>query len=179
MKHKSNPGEILVLSNPRRHGGRRKHAARRRRNPSGFGGGLVGSAISIVKAGAIGAAGALANDVAYGFGKKFLPDALQSGWGRTGTKLASAVVLGMALNKLFPGKGRELAAGAATVTLHEAFSGLANQMAPALPLGAYEDNLLGFDEGDRVGAYMQSAQRVGAYMPAAGVGDIGGSDAAE
>lgn len=171
MKRK-NPAEIVVLSNPR---GRRRHRGHhrvRRRNPSM--GGIFGSVIPLLKEGAIGAGGALLNDVAYGFGKKFLPDALQSGWGRTGTKLGFAVLLGLVAGKVFPGQGRALAAGAATVTLHEAATSLMNQMAPSVPLGAYEDNLLGYDDpAQQMGAYMRSGSQVGAYMSkGSNVGDL-------
>lgn len=174
MKRKKNPvNEIVVLSNPRHRGHhRRKTHYRRRRNPSLSG--IFGGVVPMLKEGALGAAGALANDVAFGFGKKYLPDALQAGYGRTGAKLGFAVLLGMLLNKVFPGKGRSLAAGAATVTIHEAFVQLANQQLPSLPLGAYEDNLLGYDSAMPVGtgAYMPG---VGAYMPQgarASMGDL-------
>lgn len=165
MKRKKNPvNEIVVLSNPRHRGHRRKTHYRRRRNPSLSG--IFGGVVPMLKEGALGAAGALANDVAFGFGKKFLPEALQAGYGRSGAKLGFAVLLGMLLNRVFPGKGRALAAGAATVVIHEAFVGIANQQLPSLPLGAYEDNLLGYDSAPPVGAYMgaymaPSAQKVG------------------
>lgn len=162
---KKNPvNEIVVLSNPR---GRRKHHVRRRRNPSM--GGIFGGIVPMVKAGAVGAAGALANDVAFGFAKNWLPAALQTGYGRAGAKLGFAAAVAWALNKVMPGKGREFAAGAATVIFHELGTSLLNQAAPSLPLGAYEDNLLGYDSAPTVGAYMGQ----GAYMEkSAAVGDL-------
>lgn len=159
---KKNPvNELVVLSNPRR---RRSHSRKSyRRNPSMRG--VFGSVLPIVKEGAIGAAGGIANDALYGFAKKWLPESMQTGLARTATKLGFAVALGVIANKVGLGVGKAAAVGAATVTIHEALTGLVNQQLPSLPLGAYEDNLLGFDS---VGAYMaspaQSAQKVGAYM---------------
>lgn len=164
MKHKKNPvSEIVVLSNPhRRH--RRKHHVRRRRNPSISG--IFSGVVPMLKEGALGAVGGIANDVAFGFAKKFLPDALQSGWGRTGAKLGFAALVGFIAGKVLPGKGRALAVGAATVTLHEAATSLMNSQLPSIPLGAYEDSLLGYDSasivGPSMGAYMRNG--VGAYM---------------
>ena len=181
--------EILVLSNPRhkrkKSGKHRTHGRRHsyRRNPvMGFN---LSNAIGQVKDGALGAVGGLVNDAAYGYAKGYLPAALQDGYGRIGAKLGLAVVVGILANKLMPGKGRAIAVGAATVVLHEAGKALINQNAPAIPLGAYEDNaLLGYDSAQLlqpgsssgamaggVGVYM----RTGSYMPSAalnGVGDM-------
>ncbi len=172
--------ELIVLSNPR---GRRKHKAKRarrhtarrarhsraksyrraRRNPI-FSGGIFANVVKTLKEGALGAGGALLNDVAFGYTKGFLPVQLQAGNGRIGVKLAYAVALGMLVNKVASGKGAAVAVGAATVTLHELGRDLANSFAPSLPLGAYEDNaMLGYDSGRTFGAYMPGAQ-VGAYM---------------
>ena len=157
--------EVLVLSNPRG----RKKKFHRRRNP--IGGSLMNSAIDTVKNGALGAVGGLANDVVYGYAKGFLPAPLQAGYGRTGVKLATAVLLGIATDKVFRGRGKAVAVGAATVTLHEALRDLANQAAPNIPVGAYEDAAsLGYDgSAQRVGSYMQQ----GAYMRAPAAQSMG------
>lgn len=167
---KKNPvSEIVVLSNPHK---RRKHHVKRRRNPSFLSGGLVANFVKMLKVAAVGAGGALANDVAFGYVKGYLPAPLTTGYGRAAAKLVSAGLVGFLAGKVLKGKGTEIAAGAATVVLHEQLTALANQFAPALPLGAYEDNsLLGYDSAPAVGAYMGA----GAYMnqPAkAGVGDL-------
>lgn len=170
MKRKNPVSEIVVLSNPR--GRRRKRSrgyhVRRRRNP--IGGAFLGNCMTTLKEGAIGAGGALANDAVFGFAKKFLPDALTTGYGRTGVKLGLACVTGFLANMIFRGSGRAVAAGAATVVLHEVGTQLINQAAPMIPLGAYEDvNLLGMDSAETVGAYMGA----GAYMQKQGaVGDL-------
>jgi len=176
--------EILVLSNPRhkRKKSGKHHRRSYRRNPvMGFN---VSNAIGQVKDGALGAVGGLLNDAAYGYAKGYLPAALQDGYGRIGAKLGLAVIVGILANKFMPGKGRAIAVGAATVVLHEAGKALINQNAPAIPLGAYEDNaLLGYDSAQLlqpgsssgamaggVGAYM----RTGAYMPSAALNGLGG-----
>lgn len=173
---KKNPvNEILVLSNPRhkRHAHRRHHKSSRRsyrRNP--IMGVSATSAISTLKDGALGAAGGLLNDAAYGYLKGYLPTPLQDGYGRIGAKLGMAVLLGVASNMVMRGKGKAIAVGAATVTLHELGKTLINQQLPSVPLGAYEDNaLLGYDSAqilrsNGTGAYMPQ----GAYMPASGLG---------
>ena len=163
--------EVLVLSNPRHRRRHHKgHRRARRHNP--IMGLSLKSGIDQVKDGALGAVGGLINDAAYGYIKGYVPAVLQDGYGRIGAKLALAVLVGVAANKLMPGKGRAIAVGAATVVLHEAGKALINAQAPSIPLGAYEDNgLLGFEQGSamtvtgsgQVGAYMR--QPMGAYMP--------------
>jgi len=150
--------EVLVLSNPRHRKGHRGHRRHFRRNPIGLN---FGNVLGQVKDGALGAVGGLLNDVAYGYSKGMLPAALQDGYGRIGAKLGFAVLVGILANKVMPGKGRAIAVGAATVTLHELGKTLLNANAPALPLGAYEDNaLLGWQSGSMV-----PGTQTGAYMP--------------
>lgn len=163
---KRNPvSEMVVLSNPR--GRRRKSHARRRRNPGGVGG-IFGGIVPMLKEGAVGAAGALATDVAYGFAKKWMPEAVQSGYGRSAAKLGLAAAVAWALNRVMPGRGRAFAAGAATVIFHELGTKLLNENAPQVPLGAYEDTLLGWDSAQPVSEYMGQ----GAYMQKQSVGDL-------
>lgn len=149
--------EIAILSNPRRRGKKRVHY---RRNPSV--GGMFGALKSVAVEGAVGAVGGIANDALFGLVKNlsFFPEVLKTGFGRTGAKLASALLVGTIAGKVGLKHGKAFAVGAATVTLHEALTSLANQYAPSLPLGAYEDNLLGWDSAQPVGAYM----RTGAYI---------------
>lgn len=178
--------ELVILSNPRRRRKhkakhRRRHQARRRshsrgrrrvsvrarRNPI-FSGGIFASAMRTIKEGALGAVGALASDALYGYTKGFLPVQLQAGYGRTGVKLAYAVLLGIAAGKMKSGLATPVAVGAATVTLHEMLAGLANSLAPSVPLGAYEDTaMLGYDSAQPLSAYMPGSQ-VGAYMKTPG-----------
>jgi hypothetical protein len=173
MKHKKNPvSEIVVLSNPRHRGHkRRRHHVRHRRNPSG--GSMFSTLKNMLVEGAVGAAGAVANDVAFGYAKKFLPESLQSGIARTGVKLGFAALTGMLVGKIFAGKGKAVAVGAATVTIHEFLAAQVNANLPSVPMGAYEDNLLGYDSAETMGAYMRPGSQVGAYMQrGAGVGDL-------
>lgn len=176
---KKNPvNEILVLSNPRhkKHAHRRHHKRSRhsyRRNPIM---GISGSSVvTTLKDGALGAVGGVLNDAAYGYLKGMLPAPLQDGYGRIGAKLGLAVLVGVLSNMVMRGKGKAIAVGAATVTLHELAKTLINQNFQAIPLGAYEDAaLLGYDSsaqilrGNGTGAYMPQ----GAYMPASGLGDM-------
>lgn len=175
---KKNPiNEILVLSNPRhrKHAHRRSHKRARhsyRRNP--IMGISTSGVVSTLKDGALGAVGGILNDAAYGYVKGMLPATLQDGYGRIGAKLGMAVLVGVLSNMVLKGRGKAIAVGAATVTLHELAKTLINTNVPSIPLGAYEDAaLLGYDsaqvlQSSRTGAYMPQ----GAYMPAAGLGDM-------
>ncbi len=194
--------EILLLSNPSKRRKKAKKSSRRRssrkvarkssrrvsrrrssvrvrarRNPSVRN--ITAGIVPTIKGGFFGAIGALGNDLAYGYGKRFLPAVLQSGMGRHATKLLSAVLIGVAGNYVLKGRGGALAIGAATVTLHEAIKEQIATFAPSLPLGAMDEPpaLLG-DSAQYVngmGEYMSSG--MGEYMH--GMGDmegIGGSD---
>lgn len=141
---------------------RRRHTARRssfrvrrvraRRNPIALSaGGVLGN----VKDGAIGAVGGVANDLAFGYVKPYLPAMLQTGFGAAAAKLLTAVGVGFVGNKVAAGRGKAFAVGATTVVLHEVAKAQLAQMAPNLPLGAYVDNggsmsLLGYDPGQIV-----------------------------
>jgi len=187
--------EILLLSNPskRRKGRKAKKAKRKtsrrrsarrsrtsmrvsaRRNPSARG--IVASVVPTVKAGALGAVGGVLNDLAYGFGKPFLPGMMQAGMGRHATKILSAVLVGIVGNMVLRGKGTALAHGAATVAIHEALKEQIAVMVPSLPLGALDEapGLLGYgssgevvsgyeDDGDDLGAYVSPGIGMGAYV---------------
>lgn len=185
----------ILLVNPRRRKGRktrsrkrgrvrlRRHASRRRRvhrakvrryrrNPSGRSlslKGAAGSFLPIVKSGALGAVGALANDALVGqvVNLSFVPAALKSGYGKHALKLASAVAVGVVGGMVAKGKGRDLAVGAATVSMHGLLKEVVTSNFPSVAgyLGDYE-----------VGAYnpgqlVDESGNVGEYIP--GVGDMG------
>jgi hypothetical protein len=119
---------VARMGNPRR---RRRYA----RNPSFR---SISSGIApTLKAGAIGAAGALGLDLLWGYGAKYLPTSLATGMAASAAKLLGSVLIGVIGNKLLRGKGQAMAVGAATVAIHEiAKAQLASAM-PSLPLGAY------------------------------------------
>lgn len=165
----------------------RRHSVRvtRRRyhkNPS-FGGlsigGVTRSFVPTVKAGAIGAVGALLNDVAYGYTKGYLPTMMTTGNAAIATRALYAVVTGMLGNMILRGKGRDLSVGAMTVVIHDAGKAVLSGMLPSLPLGEYLSsgpavgysgvrrlssnavNLNGLGRVGRVGQYMSGVGRMG------------------
>jgi len=156
----------------------RVRRVRARRNPISL---SVGGALGTIKSGAMGAVGALANDLAIGYGKSYLPAMLQTGYGLMAVKLGSAVLVGFAADKVLKGKGASLAVGAATVALHDAFKAQLAQMAPNLPLGDYIDfagnpsnpSLLGYNPGEIVdGAPMSGSEdEIGELMTLADYND--------
>lgn len=173
--------EILLVSNPsRRHKKshakhHRKHASRRfHRNPSFSLGGIFGRILPTLKDGALGAVGGIANDAAFGFGAPYLPEVLRTGLPRHGVKLLSAVLIGFAGGLVLKGKGNALAVGAATVTLHDALKEYLAVTFPTLPLGEFDQPLLGWDSAAPVGEYMNMSgmpddmamdtQTMGEYM---------------
>ncbi len=199
---------LLVNPRKRRKGGKRRtksarrgvrlkrHASRRRRvhrvkarrykrNPSSLSmRGITGSVLPVVKSGALGAVGALANDALVGqVGKlSFLPDVLKSGYGRHGLKIASAIVVGTVGNMVAKGKGRDLAVGAATVAIHDLLKDVIVTNLPSVGayLGDYEseEGMGGYnpgalvDESANMGEYIPSVGGMGEYVP----GFVGGDD---
>lgn len=126
------------LSNPRRR--RRSYAvksyrSRRRRNPSLRG--ITSSIVPTVKAGFLGAAGAIGNDLLFGYTKQYLPASVQTGVARHAVRALYAVLVGVLGNYALKGRGRDLANGAMTVVLHDALKEQIATMAPQLPLGDY------------------------------------------
>jgi hypothetical protein len=165
----------------RRRAVRRVKARRYKRNPSGGGFSLksIGSqVVPVVKSGALGAVGALANDALVGQVAKlsFLPDALKSGYGKHGLKIASAIVVGVAGNMVARGKGRDLAVGAATVAIHGLLKDVVNANFPAVgqyladyeDVGAYNPAQLVDETGGNMGEYIPG---VGEYIPGMVAGD--------
>lgn len=199
--------EILLVNPRRRRKGRKskargrvrlkRHASRRRRvhrvkarrykrNPSGRSFSLrsIGSAIvPTVKAGAMGAVGALANDALIGQVSKlsFLPDVLKSGYGRHALKIGSAVAVGAIGGMVLKGKGQALAVGAATVAMHDLLKEVifANLPSVGAYLGDYTaDGFEGYGavnpgslvDDSSMGTYIDG--QIGAYVP----GMVGGDD---
>lgn len=198
---------LLVNPRKRRKGGKRRaksrrrghvrlkrHVSRRRRvhrvkarrykrNPSGGSLSLrsVGSSfLPIVKSGALGAVGALANDALIGQVSKlsFLPAALQSGYGRHALKVASAVAVGAVGNMVARGKGRDLAVGAATVAMHDLLKDVIVTNLPSVGayLGDYEDV-----SGYNPAALVDDSAGMGEYIASPGMGEyvpgfVGGDD---
>jgi hypothetical protein len=169
-----------------------RHHRRRLRNPRRSGGGL-GGVNSIIRnavvPAAMGAGGALALDVVYGYLTPYLPATLQTGWMTVLVKGAAAVGLGMvAMKFLGRERGKVVMLGALTVTAYSALrTATAGMGIPGLSgysdytpfpmhgLGAYirgPTNTPGIQGLGRVG-YVSPAgvigptmsPRMGAYMP--------------
>jgi hypothetical protein len=132
---------VVVHSNPRRR--RRslitrsvRRMRRRHSNPS-FRPSL-GGAVPMLKAGAVGAVGALGLDFLWGYGKSYLPASIAgSALAQYAVKLAGALAVGIIGGKVLKGKGKDLAVGATTVVLHDAFKAQLLSAMPSLPLGEY------------------------------------------
>lgn len=127
-----------VRSNPHR---RRRRSIvvhrRRRRNPSLRLSSLTGSIVPTIKAGVVGALGALGLDVLTGYAAPKLPAQLQSGYGLTATKILGAILVGMVGGYALKGRGGDLAKGAMTVVLHDELKALVATQFPTIPLGEY------------------------------------------
>lgn len=130
------------MSNPRHRRHRRHYARmlnprrRRHRNPSFRGMGTA--VVPTLKAGLVGATGALGLDLLWGYGQKWLPTSIAgSPLAQYAVKLAGALVVGVVGNKLMRGKGRDLAVGATTVVLHDALKAQIQSSFPSINLGQY------------------------------------------
>jgi hypothetical protein len=150
----------------------RVKARRYKRNPSSRGlsiKGAAGSFLPIVKAGALGAVGALANDALVGqvVNIGFVPAMLKSGYGKHGLKLVTAVGVGVVGDMVSRGKGRDLAVGAATVAMHGFLKEIVTSNFPSV--GAY---LGDYDVGGYNPAQLVDETGMGAYVPGL-VGDVG------
>lgn len=131
-----------VYMNPRHRRSRRRltRGYRRRRNPSlrGSISGVKNALVPTLKAGLIGATGALGLDLLWGYGSRYLPATIAgSAWAQYAAKLLGAILVGMLGNKLMPGRGRDLAVGASTVVLHDALKAQIRSSFPSVPLGEY------------------------------------------
>lgn len=130
---------VARLSNPRRRRSRRsltRMVRRRRSNPSLRG--LTGGVMPTLKAGLVGATGALGLDLLWGQAAKFLPSQIAgSALAQYAAKLLGAIAVGFIGGKVLRGKGAALAAGAATVVLHDALKAQIQASFPGVPLGEY------------------------------------------
>lgn len=89
-----------------------------------------------LKPAAVGAAGALAVDAAFGVAGNYLPDVLTTGAGRHLTKGVGAVLLSViAANFVKNETANELARGSMTVVLHDAARELIEEKFPGVALG--------------------------------------------
>jgi hypothetical protein len=130
---------------------------RRRSNPSFRE--LTGSIKPTVKAGAVGALGALGLDLLWGYSSKYLPASINTGYAAFAAKALASILVGMVGSKVMRGSGRDLAVGGMTVVLHDlAKQQLASAM-PSLPLGMYTP----------MGAYLGIATNAGGMRQQIGV----------
>jgi hypothetical protein len=130
--------------NPVRHYRRRarhnpvfRHRRRLRRNPSPRLGSIKSAVMPTIKAGMVGAGGALALDAAWGFVSPTVNSWLANypsiaNFAQLAAKLGVAVGVGWAGGHLLRGKGRDLAVGGATVALHDFLKTQLQSMAPTL-----------------------------------------------
>lgn len=115
----------------------RSHRAMRRRHRNPSLRGITGQVMPTVKAGFIGAGGALGLDLLWGYGKSYLPASMQSGATMYAAKALGAVLIGVIGGKVLQGRGTAMAQGAMTVVLHEALKAQLMVSMPSLPLGQY------------------------------------------
>jgi hypothetical protein len=109
---------------------------------------------AVVVDGGIGALGALANNLAYGFTAPYLPTAITGQPAFVAAaQLVYAMIIGTLGNMVMKGKGEALAVGAATVAIYQFASTQIQAAVPSLPLSS---GLSG------MGAYMSIAPSVGA-----------------
>lgn len=153
--------ELLLVSNPHKRRRRKKHARRRhnpfgghkrrrhkrrgnpfrmhrrrrRHNPSLRS--ITGSLMPTVKEGFTGALGGLGLDAAYGLTSQYVNSFFANQpalvpYVQVAFKLLLSAGVGWAGGHLMRGKGRDLAVGGATVTLHDFLKGQLQQMAPTI-----------------------------------------------
>jgi hypothetical protein len=154
----------LAIAAPRRRRRRssyRRIARRRRSNPSMRG--IVNQFMPTLKSGFVGALGGLGMSVALGQVLPRLPVAMQSGWGKVGVKLLTALGVGMLGGYVMRGRGRALSEGAMTVVLYDVLKEQFAAFAPTVPLGEYLTYapVVGYDSG---GAAMPGTTGMGEYM---------------
>ena len=155
-KRRSNPISAARHS-PVRHA--KRHTARRRRNPIGGSRG-TGAIVAMLKAAAIGGAGAVAVDLAMGYANQWLPESLQTKANEVGAgdavKAALTVAAGVMLAKYTKGLSKQAALGALTAQVRDLIT-------VNLPASVG----LGFASPARVipGNSRVGPSRVGAYQP--------------
>lgn len=142
-RRKRRKQNVYINPSPRRKRRSRRtltRGARRRRNPSlrGMGGSVINQVMPTLRAGFIGAAGAIGLDLLWGYGKAYLPASIAgSPLAQYGAKLLGAIAVGMIGGKVLRGRGRDLATGAATVVIHDALKAQIQASFPAVQLGEY------------------------------------------
>jgi len=121
---------------------------------------------------AIGATGAIALDVAYGYGAKFLPASLQTGFLPVLVKAAGAIGLGFLARKVVSReKANAATLGALTVVAYGALKPLIAQFAPTVPgLSGYQDFINYGSSMNGVGAYLPGMHGMGFVNPAPVIG---------
>lgn len=170
----------VVAYAPRRRRRRRATYAvrRRRRNPSlrGTLGGFRTGLMPTLRAGAVGATGALGLDLLWGYGSRYLPAQVAgSAIAQYAAKLVGALLVGMIGNQLMRGRGRDLAVGATTVVLHDAFKAQLKASFPALQLGEYLTFAPAMGRMNRAGPMLSTG--MGEYL--SGIPNDGGGGVAD
>lgn len=160
-------------SNPRRrHHRRSSFKVRARRNPIPF----VGGFVPMLKGGAFGAVGGIANDFLYGFASDKLTFLPKEGLTRSLAKVASAIVVGKLGGMALRGKGGALASGAVTCALHDALRAQLSGMdfVKNYNLGEYIEEpaqlMHGYDPGMPVDGFMDEEASMG-EMDEEGMGE--------
>jgi hypothetical protein len=127
---------------------------------------------------AIGATGAVALDVLYGYASPYLPTFLQNKWATLGVKLMGALALGYGASRVLGReRGRAVTLGATTVVGYGVIKAAAQSALPTIPgLSGYADFVDYSARMGGVGAYMRPGmgfispaatiqpQAMGAYM---------------
>jgi hypothetical protein len=137
-RRRRNPVRALAAANPirRRRRARSAPARRRRyrRNPSARG--FIGQLTAPLMPAVIGAGGAIANDIAWGFLP--LPINLKSGYIGVAGKAVLAVGLGIALSRVIgQSNAKQMTAGALTVLAYQTLGPVVRGALPAAPVGEY------------------------------------------
>lgn len=159
---------VARVSNPRRRRRSLTKLFRRRRHSNPSLRGSLGSAVPMVKAGAVGAAGAIGLDLLWGYGKSYLPASIAgSPLAQYAAKLAGALLVGIVGNKVLRGRGRDMAVGATTVVLHDAFKAQLQASFPTLQLGEY------LTYAPTVGGTLQRAMLRGVPSQNSGMAGVG------
>jgi hypothetical protein len=170
----------FFMSNPRRRS-RRSHARRYYRNPRSRGGGSFTPGQGSVGAhyiipALIGGIGAVAFDVAWGYGQQYVPASLQSGWVGTIVEAAAIWLVLAGVRKYAPRHFRTASAagaGAATVLAYNALKGIAQQVLPSgtpglsgyMPSNRYPLGRIGAYQVRPLGDYYSPAAVVQSPVP--------------
>jgi len=134
-RRRRNPAHALpaLAMNPRRRRSGSRAVARRRyrRNPDGFGRGFMRQLTAPLMPAVQGAAGAIANDVVFGFIP--LPAQFKTGYIGIAAKAAQAVVLGMMLSRVVGlNATKQMTAGALTVLAYQTIKPMVAGVVPGL-----------------------------------------------